>query len=323
MINFIKNMKKIELHIHLDGSVRISTISDILNMNLSDVKKMTQVDNDCNYLKEYLAKFELPLKIMQTKENLERISYELAEDLEKDNVIYAEIRFAPQFHANSLTYDEIIDSVLNGLKKGKIRTNLILCCMRGENTYESNLKTIDIAFKYLNKGVCAIDLAGDEYNYPNQLYEYIFDKCKQLNIPYTIHSGEALGKDSIYKAISYKTKRIGHGINYENDIYLINLLKQNNITLEICPTSNLNTKVVDEIKNHPLYELYKNDVLITINTDNRTVSNTTLYNEYELLYNTFKFTKKDFIKFNINSIEASFLNEEEKKEIRNFCENEE
>lgn len=311
-MNF-NELKKIELHLHLDGSVRISTASFLLNKSVSELTSLMQA-TELNSLTEYLTKFDIPVKLMQKKENLERITYELCEDLKLDNVIYAEIRFAPIKHTNNINLDEVVLSVLNGIKKSNIKANLILCCMRGD-TIENNNYVIDIAYKYLNKGVCAIDLAGDELHYPNYLYEYIFNKCKKLNIPYTIHSGEADGIESIRKAISYDTKRIGHGIRAIEDKNIIEMIKQKNITLEICPTSNLNTRVVDNIKNHPINKLYKQGIKVTINTDNRTVSNTNLNKEYKLLYDTFGFTKEDFIKFNKNAIEASFLSEAEKNKL--------
>ena len=163
-------MKKIELHVHLDGSIRPTTISELLDISLEEAIKLSTGSNKTNSLKEYLDKFDIPLKIMQTKENLERVSYELALDLQKENVIYAEIRFAPMKHLlKGLTPEEVIDSVLLGLKKVNIKTNLILCMMRGDS-FENNLKVIELALKYLNKGICAIDLAGAEGIYPTGDY---------------------------------------------------------------------------------------------------------------------------------------------------------
>lgn len=306
-------MKKIELHLHLDGSVNIDYVSKKLGKKTEEVKSEMEVDETCSSLTDYLQKFKLPISIMQSKESLEEISYELVEELKKDDVIYAEIRFAPNFHTQKLSLNEVVDSVLKGLSRGKIKTNLILCCMRGD-TKENNEKIIDLAYQYLNKGVCAIDLAGDEKNYPNELYSYIFEKCKKLNIPFTIHAGEASGYQSIEQAIALGTKRIGHGIRAIENEETIKKLIDKNITLEICPTSNLNTLSMD-IKNHPVYELYKKGVKVTINTDNRTVSNTSLEKEYDILKKTFQFQDMDFIKMNKNAIEASFLNQEEKEKL--------
>lgn len=311
MIEEIEKLKKIELHLHLDGSVRIETVEELLNKKNLE-KEMR--GNNCKNLEEYLTKFTYPLKVMQTKENLERIAYELCLDLKKDNVIYAEIRFAPNKHTENLSLVEVVDSVLKGLRKSDIKTNLILCCMRGDSL-EENLKIVSLAKKYKNKGVVAIDLAGDEKNYPNELYNSIFEACRREDIPYTIHSGEAAGVDSIKTAISFQTKRIGHGIAAIQSEDIIKEIKEKKITLEICPTSNIDTFAVVNMENHPIKKLYEKGILVTINTDNRTVSNTTLNKEYEKLFNSLHFTINDFIKMNKMALAASFLTREAKEKL--------
>lgn len=308
-----KDLKKIELHLHLDGSVRVSTVEELLNENNLSNKMI--VDNNTKSLTEYLTKFDLPIKVMQKKENLIRISKELVEDLDNDNVIYAEIRFAPIFHINEgLTLEDVVNSVLEGLKSDKVKTNLILCMMRN-SSYEDNKRIIDLAIKYKNKGVCAIDLAGDESKYPTSMFKDLFEYAKNNDILFTIHAGEAGTINDMIDAINYGTKRIGHGIKAIESSDIINKLIENKIALEICPTSNIQTCVVDSLDNHPIKQLNDNNVLITINTDNRTVSNTTLSKEYELLNKHFNFTKDDFVKFNINAINSSFLNINDKDEL--------
>ena len=308
-----KDLKKIELHLHLDGSVRVSTVEELLNENNLSNKMI--VDNNTKSLTEYLTKFDLPIKVMQKKENLIRISKELVEDLDNDNVIYAEIRFAPIFHINEgLTLEDVVNSVLEGLKSDKVKTNLILCMMRN-SSYEDNKRIIDLAIKYKNKGVCAIDLAGDESKYPTSIFKDLFEYAKNNDILFTIHAGEAGTINDMIDAINYGTKRIGHGIKSIESSDIINKLIENKIALEICPTSNIQTCVVDSLDNHPIKQLNDNNVLITINTDNRTVSNTTLSKEYELLNKHFNFTKDDFVKFNINAINSSFLNINDKDEL--------
>lgn len=319
----LKNMKKIELHLHLDGSLKSKTVLELLKddtLRLENVEKMLTVSKECKDLTEYLEKFELPIKIMQNKENLERIAYELVEDLKKENVIYAEIRFAPALHTRGgLNFDEIVTSVLKGLnnsaKVGNIKCNLILCCMRGKGNEKENIETVNVAKRYLNKGVCAIDLAGAEAIYETNEFEYIFELAKKLKIPYTIHAGEIDNKKSMESAILFGTKRLGHGmyaIKYED---LIEKIIENDIVLEICPTSNVHTKAVDSIKEHPIYELYKKNVKVTVNTDNRTVSNITLTKEYEYLLDNFDLTIDNLLKMNKNAIMSAFLTKEEKQEL--------
>lgn len=315
-IKTLEEIKKIELHVHLDGSVRPETIKELSGKTLEETLEEMQVDKTCTSLKEYLTKFSLPLEFMQTEENIIRISKELVEDLEKDNVIYAEIRFAPQLHTrNGLSLEQIINAVLEGISHNQnVKTNLILCLMRGD-TFENNEEVIEIAKKYLNKGVCAIDLAGSEKDYPNDLYKDLFKKAQEFSIPYTIHAGEALGKESVKLAIEMNAQRIGHGINLENDEELIKLIKEKNILLEICPTSNVETQAVTDILSHPIHSFYQKGLPISINTDNRTVSNITLTEEYNRLRENFPFTREDFIKINQTALEHSFLKSKEKQEL--------
>jgi len=316
MIEEIKKLKKIELHLHLDGSVELNTISKITNENIDILKGKMIAKDKCENLSEYLTKFDTPIKCMQTKENLVLIAKDLVNYLEKENVIYAEIRFAPMFHTKEgISYEEVIESVLEGLNSNNnVKTNLILCMMRGFPK-EDNLKTIEIAEKYLNKGVCALDLAGAEDKYPLIDYIDLFDIIKEKNIPFTIHAGENGSHKEIDLAIEIGTKRIGHGIHaYENNNTIKNL-KEKNILLEICPTSNIQTNSIDKYENHPIYNFYESGINICINTDNKTVSNISLTDEYIKLYNAFNFNTHDFKIMNVNAIKSSFLTDEEKKDL--------
>ena len=178
----LEELPKVELHLHLDGSVRPKTAGELLNKSEKEIEKDMIAMAECNNLNDYLTKFEIPEMIMQTKDNLERVAKELAEDLKKENVIYAEIRFAPMKHVKKgLSGVEVIDSVLNGLKQVDIKTNLILCMMRG-SSFKENDEVIELAKKYLNKGVCAIDLAGAEAMYKTCLYKDLFDKYFNVTI---------------------------------------------------------------------------------------------------------------------------------------------
>ncbi len=296
-------IKKIELHLHLDGSIREETANEILGKKCN-----LKAKDKCEDLNEYLEKFEIPSIILQTKENLERVAYELALDLKKDNVIYAEIRFAPLKHLNGgLSLDEVITSVLNGLSKVDIETNLILCMMRNDS-FNDNKKVIDLAHKY----GFAIDLAGAEAIYKTKDFKELFEYAKSLNVLFTIHAGEADGYESIKAAIDFGASRLGHGIKIIDYPDLINEAKEKGITLEVCPTSNVQTNAVNILKDHPIKKLYDMNVNVCINTDNRTVSNITLEDEYNKLKETFNFTNEDFLKMNLMAIEASFAQDKEK-----------
>lgn len=316
MIDY-KKFPKIELHVHLDGSVRIDTVSNLLNRNVSEVRYEVVAKEKCDDLNDYLTKFSLPIEAMQTKKNLEKVAYELAVDMKNDGVLYAEIRFAPNKHTlEDLSLYDIVESVMIGLQRLDLKTNLILCMMRGDSL-ESNMKVIDVAKHYLNNGVCAVDLAGAEALYKTEDYIELFEYAKENEVPFTIHAGEADGRESIKAAINFGTSRIGHGIRIISEDDLIKEVKEKNILLEICPTSNIQTRAVDSYKNHPIKKLYDMNIPISICTDNRTISNITLTKEYQFLVGTFGFTVDDFIKINRLSIDHAFISENEKKDLLN------
>lgn len=314
----ILKMPKIELHLHLDGSLDINYIKNEYNLTDSDVKEKMIADEKCKNLNDYLVKFDFPISIMQTKEELESAIYNLALNLKKDNVIYAEVRFAPQFHTRKgLTQDEVVKILIDKIKEiDGIKINLILCIMRGNSNEKENFETINVAKKYLGKGVCAIDLAGAEGLFPTSNYEREFAIAKENNIPFTIHAGEAAGPDSIRAAISFGAKRIGHGVRVIEYSNLIEDIIKNNITLEVCPTSNIQTCICSNYSTHPISKLYKLGVKTTINTDNMTVSNTNLSNEYIKLIDNTDLKYEDIVKMNLNSIDASFLNDDEKNNLK-------
>ena len=271
---------------------------------LNKVKEETIAKEKCSDLNDYLTKFELPIKAMQTKENLKRITHELISDLKDENVIYAEIRFAPIKHIENLTLEEVVEAVTQGLKNEDVKTNLILCMMR-DSSYEENL----------NKGVVGLDLAGAEALYKTKTFEQLFKKASKEQIPFTIHAGEADGPSSINDAISFKASRIGHGIRAIEDEKTIKKIITENILLEICPTSNVQTNAVKDYENHPIKKLFDLGCKVSINTDNRTVSNVTLTKEYELLNKYLNFSLDEIIKINLETIKHTFLSEKEKQEL--------
>ena len=325
------NLPKIELHCHLDGSVRVSTIIDIAkkeNIEIPSfkeeiVKKFIEVPKDCTSLNEYLKKFELPNKIMQSSYSLERIAFELLEDAANENVKYIEIRFAPQLHTKGgLSFDQVIKSVLKGVKKAEeiydIRGNLILGCMRNMSI-KSGLEVVKEGNKFLNNGVVAIDLCGPEYEGFAYEYKEITDLAKELGYEITIHAGEAASAQNVIDAINILgATRIGHGVRIKDMKEAYDLVKEKKITLEMCPTSNVQTKAIDDFYNYPFYDFYKDNIKVCINTDNRTVSNINLTNEISLISNEFKISLDDYNKIYINSIEASFADKSTKIWLSSF-----
>ncbi|MGI6069015.1 MAG: adenosine deaminase [Blautia sp.] len=314
----------IELHVHLDGSVRPSTIWELAlekegRAPVADKEALTALMRapvPCSSLSEYLTRFELPLQYLQNREGLERVAYELVEDLAEEGVTYAEIRFAPQLSTQEgLSQREVTEAVMAGVKRGmraypSIRIGLLLCCMRGvgEEALHKNLETIETA-AVLKDGrlVCGIDLAGAEEVYKTDLFGSLFEVADPYGLKRTIHAGEASGPESIWKALDMGASRIGHGIAAIRDEALIKELVKRRIALEVCITSNVQTKGVPSLASHPIRRLYDAGVHVTLNTDNRTVSDTTLSKERELAKRTFGFTDKDLEVMDQYAAEAAFL----------------
>lgn len=306
--------KMIDLHLHLDGSLSKKTVRQLADMQsidiAGDITGLLTVSDNCCDLNEYLEKFEFPLKLLQTKEALTLSIYNLLSELDSQGIVYAEVRFAPQLHLNKqLTQTDVVEAVLQGKQQAEtllnIRSGIILCCMRGSHNTDANMETVSVAAKYLDKGVVAVDLAGAEALYPNEQFTKELSYANRLNIPLTIHAGEADGYNSVRTALEYRPVRIGHGIRAAWDDETMQMLADKGIFLELCPTSNLNTKVVDDIKDYPLMKLLDAGVKVTINTDNMTVSDTTLEQEIRLIAGAFNLSDKQIEGLLINSVEAS------------------
>ena len=312
----------IELHMHLDGSLSIDNckkLAELQNINITEeeIRNKMVVSKGCHDLNEFLTKFELPISLLQTSEAIKIAVMNLQEELLEQGIIYVEIRFAPGLHTrNGLSQEDVIKAAIEGINSSKLRSNLILCCMRGNNNHDENMETVRLAKKYLGNGVCAIDLAGAEGLYPTKDYEDIFKYANELGVPFTIHAGEADGPSSVYDAIRFGAKRIGHGVRSIEDPNLVQLIKDKGITLEICPTSNICTSVYEKMSDIPIKEFIDNGVSITINTDDPSICNTTLKNELNLVSETFNLSDEDIIKLQLNAISASFASDEIKNEIK-------
>lgn len=312
---------RLELHLHLDGSLRPETVWDLavkqgirLPVNSpEEVRFRMRVPEDCKTLDEYLERFALPLLVLQEEDAIERVAFELVEDLAKAGLDYAEIRFAPQLSVKQgLSQNAVTEAAIRGVARGMeaypgIRAGLILCCMRGDTNEELNLQTVDTVKKYLGDIVCAVDIAGAEGQFPTELFKKVFDRANEYQLPMTIHAGEVGGPDSIRTALSYGTKRIGHGVAAIKDETLIKELIEKNITLEVCVTSNYHTKIAKTLAAHPIRRLFDAGVKVTVNSDNMTASDTHLQKELEILRSVFKFTDKEIERLQENAWDARFL----------------
>lgn len=319
----VKDMPKIVLHLHLDGSIDMEDAylwakEDGLKITKKELEQELQVNDDCHNLNDYLEKFDLPCKLLQTCERLEKTSYHLFLKLSKMNVKYAEVRFAPNKHlAKNLTLDDVVISVINGMNKANVETGImggiILSMMRGDSK-EDNIRVINLAQKYLKKGVVAIDLAGAEAIYPTIDYIDLFRYAKIKGIPFTIHAGEAAGVESIKAALDAGAKRIGHGIRAIDDEAIQKIIIDKQVLLEVCMTSNYQTEAVKG--KYPIEKLYNNGIKISINTDNDTVSNIDINKEYTKILNETDLTMDDLGKCNKESIDYIFADQVVKDKLQ-------
>lgn len=321
-----KNVPKIELHCHLDGSLRIDTVVDLIkkenlelkNLSYDEIKSELIVPDDCKSLDDYLKRFDIPNMIMQSKENLKRIAYELIEDASLENVKYIEVRFAPLLHKNNgLSVDEIIESVLEGLREGErdfnVKSNLILSLLRHMDV-ESAYEVIEGGKKFIGQGVVALDLAAEERKGFAHKFVDAFKLAREYGYKVTIHAGETGFAENVSDAINLlKAERIGHGVAILKDKEVYNLVKDNDIVLEMCPKSNVQTKAVKEYSKHPIKKFLDDGLCVNLSTDNRTVSNVTLTEECNNINSIHSLTESDVKKLYINSIKGAFCTNETKE----------
>jgi len=337
--SLLKKLPKVELHCHLDGCLRIETILDLgqrYNVSLpasnpEDLIKLLCIGKKRGTLEEYIARFDITLSVMQTPEALTRIAFELIEDVAAENVRYIEVRYAPILHTRmGMTLEEAVEAVRDGLIKGEkafgVKSGIIICGIRHISP-EASLKLADLCVRYKNKGVVGFDLAGAEENFPAKDHREAFYMILNHNINATIHAGEAFGPSSIHQAIHYcGAHRIGHGTRLKEDKDLMHYVNDHRITMEVCLTSNWHTYSVRSLKQHPFRFYYDQGIRVTLNTDNRLMSDTTLTKEFGLARDLFDFTLHDFREVTIIAMKAAFLPHQERKEmiqsIANELENE-
>ena len=334
-LELIKKLPKVELHCHLDGSLRINTIIDIAKKNKiklpsfepETLSKIISLDKQKISLEDYIALFDITLSVMQDEKSLERISYELMEDLASDNVYYAEIRFSPILHTkNEMSIDRALKAVQKGLERGSksygIKYGIIICGIRSIDPMIS-IELAELAVKYKNNGVVGFDLAGAENNYPAKKHKEAFYIIRNNNINTTVHAGEAFGPESIHQAIhTCGANRIGHGIRLLEDPELLSYVNDHRICLEICITSNFHTGAVDSINEHPFKYYYDRGVRVSLNTDNRLISNTNLSKEYLTACKLFNLNLKDIREIIIMSMKSAFIPHQERKELIKILSNE-
>ncbi|MEN8143334.1 MAG: adenosine deaminase [Gemmatimonadota bacterium] len=323
----IREVPKTELHVHLDGSLRPETIQDLaatygVELPFSEIDELADylLVRDAANLEDYLARFEVTLSVMQRSDALEQIAYELCEDAAAENVRYMEIRYSPILHTrNGLPLPETVDAPLRGIRAAEeklgIRAALIICGIRNMSA-DASRDLADLAVAYKERGVVGFDLAGAEYNYPAKKHKNAFYTVRNANISATIHAGEAYGPESIHQAIHYcGAHRIGHGTRLFEDPDLMQYVNDHRIPLEICLTSNVQTRAVADFASHPVRQYYDAGLVVSLHTDNRLMSGTTVTEEYARAVEHLDFGLDDVAQMILNGFRSSFLHQGERSEL--------
>ena len=319
-LEVIEKLPKTDLHVHLDGSLRLTTILDLAERGRIDLpaldedglRRAMNLGTNCGSLLEYLKAFDVTLKVLQTAESLTRAAYELAEDAARENVRYMEVRYSPMLHTRrGLPLTTVVEAVLEGLRaahgKYHIESNVIICGIRNVSP-ESSLEMAELAVAYKNRGVVGYDLAGAEYDHPAKHHRAAFQLVRDNNINVTIHAGEAYGPESIHQAIHVcGAHRIGHGCRLREDGDLLHYINDHRLGLECCPSSNVQTGAIRNIQSHPI-KLYKNlGLRVTVNTDNRLVTDTTVSKELWLCHKELGFSMTDLKQVILSGFKSAFL----------------
>jgi len=313
---------KVELHLHLDCSISYS-----LAKRLQPSLRRAQYENafiapaKCRDLTDFLARAQNGIRLLQSREALRWVTLDLLEQLRADGLIYAEIRFAPLLHTQrELSAEAVMDTVTQAFQEGQQATGLcgglILCTLR-KFSREQGLQTVELAQRYRDRGVVGFDIAGDEASFALSPHKPAFAQAQAYALPATAHAGEAKGPASVRESIeSLSVRRIGHGVRSVEDEAALQLLKDRNIHLEICPTSNIQTDVYEDLSVHPVDQLLRAGVSIGINTDGRSLVGVTLSEEYQKLRQAFGWGKEEFQRCNAYALEAAFAPQETKAALR-------
>jgi adenosine deaminase len=319
-LELIEKLPKTDLHVHLDGSLRLATILELAERQRVELpakdpdrlRSAMHLGENCGTLVEYLRAFDVTLRVMQTEDALRRIAYELAEDAARENVRYMEVRYAPMLHTRrGLKLTAVVESVLAGLRQAReehgIESNVIICGIRNVSA-ESSLEMAELAVAYKGRGVVGFDLAGAEYDHPAKHHKAAFQLVRDNNINVTIHAGEAYGPESIAQAIHVcGAHRVGHGCRLRENGDLLHYVADHRIPLECCPSSNVQTGAIRDLASHPL-KLYKDlGLRVTVNTDNRLITDTTVSRELWLCHMQMGLTRADIKQVVLNGFKSAFL----------------
>lgn len=319
-IDLLRKIPKVDLHCHLDGSMRVATILDLAkeqqvrlpSEDPAALFRLVYAGPTCESLVEYLRGFDITLSVLQTVESLHRVAYELVQDCAKENVRYLEVRYAPLLHQQKgLSLEAVVEAVWSGLLQAQqdfgVESRMILCALRTMSS-DASLETAKLCTAYKHRGVVAFDLAGAELGHPPTDHLAAFDWIHQHHMGCTIHAGEADGPMSIAKALyPAGAHRIGHGTRLQEDADLLAYVRDRQIPLEMCPSSNAQTKAVPSLGAHPAALYHKQGIMVTINTDNRLITNTTVTDELWACHQTLGFSVQALGQVIRNGFAAAFL----------------
>ena len=324
----LASLPKTDLHCHLDGSLRLTTILELAERqgvkldvsNEKDLAKAIHMGEVCQNLEEYLKAFDITCSVLQTEEALERAAFELAEDAARENVWHLEVRYAPILHTRrGLSLARIVEAVLAGLKRAEhqygITTGVILCGIRNIDPRQS-FRLAKLAVAYRRNGVVAFDLAGGEAGNPAKKHAESFALVLANHMNTTVHAGEAYGPESIQQALHFcGAHRIGHGTRLAEDGDLLAYVTDHRIPLEVCLSSNLQTSVVERPEEHPLRLYYDVGVRVSLNTDNRTITDTTVTDELWLAHQHLGFGLEDLKILLVQGFKSAFLPYRAKRDL--------
>lgn len=324
----LRALPKTDLHCHLDGSMRVQTILELAEQqkvklpadSVDGLAKAIHMGERCGSLEDYLVAFDVTLSVLQTYESLYRAAYELAVDAAKENVRWLEVRYSPALHTNrGMKMTTIVDAVLEGLRVAKretgIKTGVLICGIRHINP-QTSVRLAELAVAYKNRGVIGFDLAGAEHNFPAKDHKDAFQLILKNNVNCTAHAGEAYGPESISQALHYLgAHRIGHGTRLREDGDLLNYVNDHRVPIEACLSSNVQTGAVSDLPSHPLKFYFDYGLRVTINTDNRLITDTTVTKELWLAHKECGLTLEDLTTVLVSGFKSAFLPFREKQDL--------
>jgi adenosine deaminase len=312
---------KVELHLHLDCSLSFDVVQQLNPViNREKYREQFIAPPKCRDLADYISRSESAVALMQDREALQLVTEDLFRQLQADNVIYAEIRFAPLLHSREgLAADEVVDTVNRAVegqvKQTGIEAGTILCTLRNYSEAQS-MQTVKLVEQFFGDRVVGFDIAADEAGFPIDNHISAFEYANEKGLNCTAHAGEACGAESVWETLDhFKPSRIGHGVRSAEDEELVDYLKEHQIHLEVCPTSNVQTNVFDTISDHSINALYEKGISLSVNTDTRTISNVRLDEEYQTLSDHFDWDLDHFLRCNLEAIDHAFTDEKTKEKL--------